>query len=50
MTDKERRMKVAVALNTLVNVWEDTDEELWAAYYLGGAIAELEMYFEEEEV
>lgn len=50
MTVNEKYHEIAVALNNIRKVAEDTDEELWAREYLDDAIVALEQYFEETDI
>jgi hypothetical protein len=50
MTVNEKYHEIAVALNSIRKVAEDTDEELWARKYLDDAIVALNEYFEESEL
>ena len=50
MTINEKYHEIAVALDNIRKVAEDTDEELWARKYLDDAIVALNEYFEEYEL
>ena len=50
MTRKEKIHAIHVAYSKIKNVFEDTDEELWAYEFLGSALVELQKWFEEFEI
>lgn len=41
--------KIGVAYDLIKRVMEDTDEELWAYYWLKDALYDLDKWFEESE-
>lgn len=50
MTAKEKIYEIGIAYNKIDAVLKDTDIDLWAYKYLEDALADLEFYFEEQEV
>lgn len=50
MTAKEKIYEIGIAYNKIDAVLKDTDIDLWAYKYLEDALADLEFYFEEQEI
>jgi len=47
---KEKIYEIGIAYNKIDAVLKDTDIDLWAYKYLEDALADLEFYFEEQEI
>lgn len=50
MTEKEKAHDIKEAYRLIINVLEDTDEDLWAYEYLEKAKENLFDWFEESEI
>ena len=50
MTEKEKVHDIQIAYHLIINVLEDTDEDLWAYEHLEKAKDCLFNWFEEEEI